>query len=64
MKKILVTEANGFIGKNVTKKLLENNSVDVYCRELKRMTLAGLKIIILIKISLSLHIKIQLMTMS
>ena len=36
MKKILVTGANGFIGKNVTKKLLENNSVDVYCRELKK----------------------------
>ena len=36
MKKILVTGANGFIGKKVTKKLLENNSVDVYCRELKK----------------------------
>jgi nucleoside-diphosphate-sugar epimerase len=36
MKKILVTGASGFIGKNITKKLLENNSVDVYCRELKK----------------------------
>jgi len=36
MKKILVTGASGFIGKNITKKLLENNLVDVYCRELKK----------------------------
>ena len=35
MKKILVTGANGFIGKIVTKKLMENHAVDVYCRELK-----------------------------
>ena len=36
MKKILVTGANGFIGKIVTKKLMESHSVDVYCRELKK----------------------------
>jgi nucleoside-diphosphate-sugar epimerase len=36
VKKILVTGANGFIGKSVTKKLLQNHSVDVYCRNLKK----------------------------
>lgn len=36
MKKILVTGANGFIGKIVTMKLIESHSVDVYCRQLKK----------------------------
>jgi len=36
MIKILVTGANGFIGKIITKKLLEDHSVDVYCRHLKK----------------------------
>ncbi|MDB9754288.1 NAD(P)-dependent oxidoreductase [Amylibacter sp.] len=36
MKKILVTGANGFIGKSVTRRLMEGHSVDVYCRELKK----------------------------
>lgn len=36
MKKILVTGANGFIGKSITKKLLEHHFVETYCRELKK----------------------------
>ena len=35
MKKILVTGANGFIGRNITKRLLVNNVVDVYCRDIR-----------------------------
>tara|TARA_B110001450_G_C17644722_1_gene490701 strand:+ start:408 stop:1286 length:879 start_codon:yes stop_codon:yes gene_type:complete len=36
MKKILVTGANGFIGKIVTEKLIGSHSVDVYCRKVKK----------------------------
>ena len=36
MKRVLITGANGFIGKKLTKKLLETNIVDTYCRNLKK----------------------------
>lgn len=35
MKKILVTGASGFLGQKITEKLIENYSVDIFCRESK-----------------------------